>query len=485
VYADSRGLERQERYRSTTRTAPFAGTGALWAAARVAELESMDGRGEEAGSLARRHSVATPRLSFLVLDTPTDYVEEDIAPPATYPDELRLEYDELKQERDRERAEVARDHLDVIVTQWRELEEWWNGGPEPEQDGSYRDSVGGFGGGFGGGGLEPSLDEIVVTGTRIVRAPNEPAPIEIDIEPWSIDRPYIDALEEAPAHSFDVALRAEEREHGELPAFYIDVAHWLETKGERARALETLLSALDLATADEATQVTVADVLLEWGESDRAISLYAKLLDENRDRPQPLRWLAMALARTGDPAAMARAVELLLELVLTPWDAADDGIAMISLLDVNALLPQLTPAARAGLRVDPRLLGALYFDLRVVLDWNTAATDMDLWITEPTDEEVYYGNNASEIGGRLSNDMTYGYGPEEYLLRRAPAGTYEITVDSYAADRRNPNGATVVTARLIRDFGRRTQAEESLKIELEPDSEDEHLVGRFVVNQRY
>ena len=58
TYADSRGVEREERYRSATRTAPFAGTGATWAAARAAELDSMDGFGAEAEAVARRHFVA-------------------------------------------------------------------------------------------------------------------------------------------------------------------------------------------------------------------------------------------------------------------------------------------------------------------------------------------------------------------------------------------------------------------------------------------
>jgi tetratricopeptide (TPR) repeat protein len=482
TYADARGLYREERYRAAASTAQFEGPQVTWAAARVAELESMDGLGDEGEALARRHSIATPKLSFLVLDTPEDYVDEGIEPPATYPAELRVEYEELKAEYDGDAAASRQEHLDAVVSQWRELKTWWNGGPEPETDSVYREPPGAPAGDFGGF-VGCGAEEIVVTAMRRVPPANHPGSISIEIVPWSADRPYIELLEQAPIDRIDEVLRREEAEHGELPAFYIDVAQWFETKGQRTRALETLLSALDLAAADEATWKSVADLLLEWGESERAITLYTKLRAENRNRPQPLRWLAMALARDGDTIATARAVELLLEVVLTPWDESDDGIAMISLLDANALLRRLTPPERAALRVDPRLVDHLSFDLRVTLEWNTMATDMDLWITEPTDEDVYYGNNASGIGGRLSNDMTYGYGPEEYLLRRAPAGTYEIAVDSYAADRLDPNGATVIAARLIRDFGRRTQQEESLQIEIAPDDEYEHVVGRFVVER--
>jgi hypothetical protein len=489
TYVDSRGFVREERYGTSRRAAHFTGTGAAWAAARVTELGSMDRRGAEAQTLARRHSVATTSLSFLVLDTPADFVDEAVAPPATYPAQLKVEYDELKGAHDREQRQLARNHLDAIVSQWRELERWWQGKggdddvePRTFSSGDFEE-ISVTASRSCCGSSDSTLSEILVTGMRIDGPASTPPAIAIEIEPWSVDRPYIRALDGARLGELDATLRNQERAHGELPAFYFDVANWLDTRGERARAVETLLSALELGSADEQTAHMVAGRLLAWGEIDRAIFLYEKLLAENQDRPQPRRWLAMALAEAGDAAATARAVELLLELVRTPWDEADDGIAMISLLDANALLTKLSPTARAALRIDPRLVAALHFDLRVLLEWNTEATDMDLWITEPTDEDVYYGNANSAIGGRLSNDMTEGYGPEEYLLRNARPGTYEIVVDSYAADRLNPNGTTVVTARLIRDFGRPTQREEALQIELHPDDQSEHRVGRFVVTR--
>ena len=80
-------------------------------------------------------------------------------------------------------------------------------------------------------------------------------------------------------------------------------------------------------------------------------------------------------------------------------------------------------------------------------------------------------NKETEIGGRVSNDMTDGYGPEEYLLRRAPAGTFTVRADVYSADELNPNGASRITARLIRNFGRPDEKEEMVEIELLPERE--------------
>jgi hypothetical protein len=56
-----------------------------------------------------------------------------------------------------------------------------------------------------------------------------------------------------------------------------------------------------------------------------------------------------------------------------------------------------------------------------------------------------------------------------------------VSVEVFANDRLNPNGATVVTARLFRDFGRPNQTEQTMELELQPDEEGEKLIGRFKV----
>jgi uncharacterized protein YfaP (DUF2135 family) len=102
-------------------------------------------------------------------------------------------------------------------------------------------------------------------------------------------------------------------------------------------------------------------------------------------------------------------------------------------------------------------------------------------VDEPNGERAIYSNPLTGIGGRLSNDMTEGYGPEEYLLRRAATGEYRISVNVYSADAINPNGTTVVTARLYRDWGRATQKETTMEIELAPDDKGEKFIGTFKV----
>jgi uncharacterized protein YfaP (DUF2135 family) len=153
-------------------------------------------------------------------------------------------------------------------------------------------------------------------------------------------------------------------------------------------------------------------------------------------------------------------------------------------MDANGIIPRLRELGVRKFELDPRLISVLDVDLRVVIEWNTGATDMDLWVDQPDGERSIYSNPETDIGGRLSNDMTQGYGPEEYLLHKAIAGEYAISVNVYRSDVINPNGATMVTAHLTRNYGRENQSTETLEIELKPEDSGEKLVGRFNVGPR-
>ncbi len=82
-------------------------------------------------------------------------------------------------------------------------------------------------------------------------------------------------------------------------------------------------------------------------------------------------------------------------------------------------------------------------DLQVLLSWDTDATDLDLHVTEPSGEECYHGNRKTAAGGVLEVDDTDGYGPEVYLLPRAPLGEYRISVANYDSGRATKTEALV------------------------------------------
>jgi uncharacterized protein YfaP (DUF2135 family) len=69
-------------------------------------------------------------------------------------------------------------------------------------------------------------------------------------------------------------------------------------------------------------------------------------------------------------------------------------------------------------------------DLRVTLTWDTP-TDVDLWVTGPDGEKVFYQHRNGAQGGTLDIDVTTGYGPETYTQARAARGTYRVQAHYY------------------------------------------------------
>jgi hypothetical protein len=515
--------EGERVYRPSGRDHDDDGPGALWAAEQVALLAASDSRRrDDIVDLSRRFSVAGPDVSFIVLENGSDYAQARIEPPAGAPTEWRETYEQVRAQMAQAEASGRAGRLQTILGQWREMRTWYAtrfagprrqtrrsgreavpvipptqpvpvpmmAPPPPTEERSVRENA-------------QSADQaLVVTGSRrggAVRdsdiagvAAGRGRRGTIALEPWKPDRPYLRALDAASPAMRERVFAEEQRKHGDLPAFWLDVADWAWRAGHRADAVAYVLSALELPTRNSQTLAIVADRLIRYGEMDRAIWLLERLLAAEDDRPQPRRNLALALARRAQSAPpaqaradLARAIALLTEVVMTPWDGAYDGIEMISLVEANALIPRYRALGGREIGLDPRLIALLDFDLRVTIEWQTEASDVDLWVDEPGGERAIFHNPRTAIGGRLSNDMTQGYGPEEYLLRRAPAGAYEVRANVFAADRLSPNGAQRVTARIVRDYGRATEREELVDIELLPDDESrERRVGTVTFGPR-
>jgi uncharacterized protein YfaP (DUF2135 family) len=87
-------------------------------------------------------------------------------------------------------------------------------------------------------------------------------------------------------------------------------------------------------------------------------------------------------------------------------------------------------------------------DIRVVINWNMDNTDLDLHVKDPNGEVSYYGNRSTKIGGRMSAGIASGYGPEQYLLKKAAPGKYQVSVYYYGAREFANAGPSTVMAEI-------------------------------------
>ncbi len=84
-------------------------------------------------------------------------------------------------------------------------------------------------------------------------------------------------------------------------------------------------------------------------------------------------------------------------------------------------------------------------ELAVTMFWNTDRTDVDLHVTEPTEEVCNYQRRQTRIGGQMTSDVTTGYGPEMYWLLKAPAGDYRVEAHYF----RNDQNRTTLACRVF------------------------------------
>jgi hypothetical protein len=155
-------------------------------------------------------------------------------------------------------------------------------------------------------------------------------------------------------------------------------------------------------------------------------------------------------------------------------------IELLALVELNNMLPKPQRLGTAPIPLDPRLIQPLDMDIRVVMSWDADLTDMDLHVIEPSGEEAYYGNNRTQIGGRVSRDFTRGYGPEEYAIRTARQGTYTIRTKFFGSSAAKLQGAVTLYLDLYTDYGRPTERRQSITIRL-VENKETFTIGEITI----
>lgn len=503
---------------------PHLAAGSIWGQRRMAELRAGGPQNFDAMVKASRSwNVQGKETSFLVLEEVEDYIEAKIDPPKSFPADRLENYEEALSEAQKDKAEALAEHLENILDDWKNQIEWWetdwikeanqNYPPEPVapapplvsapppavqettgldlRDESEQDYV--ITAGPRQSVSDDNLDEIIVTGVRRTNPAGElPAEISVKTRDWTPDRPFLEALAVLNSTAFEAEYFVQRKAHGDRPSFYLEVADQLHRKGNLDRAAQMAATALELPSVTSTTRSNVADRLLMYGDTITAIELYRDILPTAQDRPQPYYNLALALIKAGDDSSAneqetlyREALGHLVHVITEPWEDDYEGIHLIALQDLNRTLARLRKRKRKMFQRELGLHKTFYrnldVDVRILVDWTADDADLDIHVIERVDaddeEEAYYSNRATEMGGRVSNDMTEGYGPEEYLIRHAPNGLYRVESDYYAQDNYAEDGALKLRARIWRNFGRRTETLNTVIIEMLEEKEDAYILG--------
>ncbi|MGJ7900847.1 VIT domain-containing protein [Lysobacter sp. 1R34A] len=478
---------------------------ALWAQYSIRAMQADPELHRAAiARLGQRFGIVTAETSLIVLDDLADYVRYDIVPP----DRLD-EFHRLKAERSGETERSRRQSLDRVAALYAQRIEWWQrawpkGMPPQALDAAklrraeegaqgdaqrlqaYAPAPVAAAAAMPAAEASAGLERIEVTGSRIdaisadasvkEEAAQPGAGARIVLQPWQPDSPYARRLRQAGADRVYAIYLDERDSHATSTAFYLDVADVLVEKGQRDLALRVLSNLAEMDLENRHILRVLGYRLMQAEQPALAVPVFERVRGLAEEEPQSFRDLGLAYAAN---AQYPQAVEALYEIALRDWDGRFPGVEEIAMAELNAIVAA-HPQAVDTARIDPRLLRNLPLDLRVVLSWDSDNSDMDLWVTDPNGEKCYYGHKLTYQGGRISNDFTGGYGPEEFILRDAKPGKYKVEANFYGDRQQLVTGATTLHLWLATGFGGARQSEQKVTLRLK-DRSEVVMVGEFEV----
>lgn len=321
-------------------------------------------------------------------------------------------------------------------------------------------------------GLEEKKEEI--------DALNEVIAEKIELKSWDPNMPYIQILNKESALDAAYKKYLELRdEYGNSPTFYLDVSDYFHKKSKADIAITILTNLMEIEIDNHEIMRALAYKLEYYKEYDLAVEIYKHIMDLRPEEPQSYRDLALAYERLGQ---IEKAFDLLYSIYSGELLEKDEnerfrGIEQIAFVELSRLVHKYDKELKIE-ESSKDLFKEIPVDVRVVIDWNHNDTDIDLSVTDPKEETAYYGNSETNIGGRISEDMTEGYGPEEFMLKNALKGKYEVFVDYFADTVQKISGPTILKVTLYTNYARKNEKSETIIVRLDQE-EDELEVANF------
>ena len=475
-------------------------------------LEDLIAQGADESTLtqaSRRFQLVSPVTSLLVLDSLQQYIQYRVRPPETLP-EWRAQYDQQHQDAPNQddRLTLPDNNLKRVALLWQGLVDWHTRdfpSQPPKPTATKPNRPGFFGRLFNAQANEDAMPEgaapapvadasrnahiqadtadFAMAGAPVImaernraasvpesralakaaRRPDGDGAPSIALKPWSSDAPYLRQLkDEEPSHAYSRYLQLRD-DFRDSPGFYMDCADFFRSANQPELAVR-IISNLAEIKPDDAPLLRICAYQLRFtGHLPLAEILFRAVLPIAPHEPQSYRDLALTL---DDQQKFQEAADVMLTLVKKKFDNRFPEIEAIALVELNRIIAR---AQRQGItiaNVDKSLVRLIDTDLRVVLNWDTDMTDMDLWTTDRFGEKCYYGHRLTATGGHNSCDFTQGYGPEEFMIRKAADGDYTFEANYYGSHSQKVLGPVTLYAEVFTNYGRPNEQKQVITFRL-------------------
>ena len=449
----------------------------LWASQKISNL-SFDYKKNKDNiiNLAKRYKVLTKDTSLIVLDRVEDYVRYEITPPH----ELRVQYSKLLKKKVNKKIYEKEQALIESIKLLQEQKVWYQKDfpktkPVPVKESKKR----------------AEYDEETALNTTVGAA--MPAPV-VMAAPAPVSAPRMEMARKAkkiaspavtdkkgtiilkafnPKAAYIKKIKAKDKSkwmetyyilkksHTSQPMFYVDIAD-LFYKNQLKKEASTILSnLLELDFENSEFLRVFALKAMEFGDYQLAIKAFKKVKELRPFEPQSFRDLALAYERNKQPQ---KAANLLYHVLTHTWDGRFNGIKIVIINELNSILMKNKNLDKR--KFDPRLINGMPVDLRIVINWSSDNTDIDLWVVDPYKEKTFYSNKISRIGGKISNDITQGYGPEEFMIKDAVAGNYIIQANYYGNSQQKTTIPVTIRAQIFSNFSMGNEVQKEIVLRL-------------------
>jgi tetratricopeptide (TPR) repeat protein len=459
----------------------------VWAQKKIEELDMRYEKNKaELTELGQQFGIVTRNTSLIVLETLQDYITYRITPPA----ELLAEYNRWRKGQEERTQREQKDLLENAKKTAAELKKWWDTDfkpvkpkyPKPDKinDANVDADVVQYSPTIVEEEEEVVLfarveereaanevSEVVVTafGRQARREADASAMMKevssdskrsivtqptIKLTPIKQDGEYMKAMTGNTDADYIKYLELR-GEYINTPAFYFDIADWFFRHNDRDRALRILTSIAELELENASLLRLLGYRLKEYGEYELEVYICNKVIQWRPMEPQSYRDYALALA---DAGRKQEALNMLYSVITQSYaqniSRRSSGIEEVVVTELNSMIAtgkQLNTSA-----IDKELIKAMPVDVRVVINWNMNSTDIDLHVTDPNGETCFYSHRATAIGGRISSDITQGYGPEQFMLKKAVKGKYKVSVNYYGDTQVKAEGPSTIMVEMYTGY---------------------------------
>jgi hypothetical protein len=475
----------------------------IWAQKKINELDMRyEQNKEELTELGQQFGIVTRNTSLIVLETVQDYITYNIVPPV----ELQDDYFRWKKGQNEEMLRQHQDFLNAALAAAKNLQEWWNAAFTPKKPKYPQPDV--IGGSYEGGRDLAELQEVVVQQENVQFTPPvimrdeevresgvaiadlqdhrvvvQEAPLPmfpgesarlaetktsavalrasqpvIKLAPLKQDNEYSKALTGKADADYEIYLKLRP-DYINTPTFYFDMADWFFKLNDREKAIRILTSIADIDLENALLYRLLGYRLKEYKEYPLEAYICKKVIQWRPMEPQSYRDYALALADNGQyQTALDSLYSVITQSYAQSINARSAGIEEVVVTELNQLIKKHKLNTS---KIDKNLLKAMPVDIRVVINWNMNNTDIDLHVKDPNGETCFYSHPATAMGGRISEDITQGYGPEQFMLKKVVKGKYEVFVNYFGDSQVKAEGPSTIMAEI---YSKYTDKEEERRV---------------------